>query len=96
MMELLIVIAIIGILAAVLFAAIDPSKRLNSSKAAKAVQEMLGIKNAVSFYVLDTGQFPNDCRLDCTAATDPFLSAQGVEGWNGPYIKDGLYNRAHP
>ena len=90
LLELLIVISIIGILATILYIAIDPQARVNQAKATGIVQEMLDIKHAVSFFVLDTGQFPNSCRLDCTEATDPFLSAQGVSGWNGPYGNKGL------
>ena len=95
-LELLITIAIIGILTSILFVAINPSAQTQKAKVAKTVSEMKAVKHAVSMYVLDTLKFPPDCRLNCTAATDPFLTNVGnVPGWRGPYIKDGLWNRKH-
>ena len=96
-LELLIVIAIIGVLASILYLSINPSKRIEEAKMAKVTQELLDIKNAVTFYVIDTGTFPQECRLDCTEATDNLLTAPaGVANWGGPYLKDGLWNKKHP
>lgn len=96
LIELLVVIAIIGIISGILFVAINPKDTIDKANSGKVIQEMNEIKRAVTFYVLDTGMFPNNCRLDCTEATDPFLSAQGVSGWSGPYTRTGLWNRTHP
>ncbi len=61
------------------------------------IQELLEIKNAVTMYVLDTGTFPQTCRLNCTAADDNLLTQpSGVSNWRGPYLKGGLWNRKHP
>jgi len=52
-------------------------KQVRKDNTAKIVKEMLGIKNAVTFYVLDTGVFQNNCRLDCTEATGVFAPGEG-------------------
>ncbi len=97
LIELLVVIAIIGILAGILFVSINPSDQVNKAKSAKVVRDMKAIKDAVAFYVLDTGEFPPVCRLNCTKDTDPLLTnVNGNSGWSGPYIQDGIWNRKHP
>ena len=97
LIELLVVIAIIGILSSILLVAINPKSQIDKAKTAKILKEMDSIKNAVFYYVLDTGEFPPKCRLDCTEDTDPFLTnVSGASGWSGPYMQNGLWNRKHP
>ncbi len=95
-LELLIVVAIIGLLSGILFASINPKEQSEKAKVAKTVQELKSIKDAVVFYVLDTGQLPPNCRLDCDSSSDPMINSLNIAGWHGPYIKKGLYNRSHP
>ena len=96
LIELLITISIVAILSGFILISINPARQIDNAKVAKSVSNMQLIKNAVAEYVVDTLQFPPDCRLNCTVETDPMLNSLGVDGWNGPYLEGGLWNRKHP
>jgi general secretion pathway protein G len=55
LIELLIVIAVIGILAAIVLATIDPIKRINQAKDARAKSDMGQIVSALQQYFTDSG-----------------------------------------
>jgi prepilin-type N-terminal cleavage/methylation domain-containing protein len=94
LMELLIIIAIIGILAGIIFVSVRHIRE--SARIAKTVVEIRSIENAFEIFYFHTKVLPGVCRADsCTALNDPFLNSLGVTGWSGPYIGDGLYRREH-
>ena len=60
LIELLIVIAIIGILAAIILVAVDPAKRLAQSRDARRAAEVNAILNAILNYTVDNkGSLPS-------------------------------------
>jgi len=92
LIELLVVIAIIGLLSTVIFVSLNSARE--KAKIAKSAAQLRQLQKMIAFYFDDTDQLPSSCRLDCTAATDPFLNALGVFGWHGPYV--AIWNLAHP
>lgn len=81
LVELLVVVTIIGILAALIGPAVF--KRLGQSKqhAARAQIEMLGA--ALDAFRLDVGRYPTT-EEGLQALIEP---PQGVESWKGPYLR---------
>jgi len=81
MMELLVVLVIIGLLAAlvgpVLYQRIKPAKR----GAARAQIE--NFMTALDSYFIDTGSFPTTHQGLNALRTQP----EGASGWKGPYLK---------
>ena len=55
LIELLIVIAILAILAAIIYVAVDPAKRLSDSRDARRFSEVNSVLNAVLKYTVDQG-----------------------------------------
>lgn len=92
LVELLVVISIIGILAAIILSNI--SRAREKAQVAKAVFEVKEVSKVLAKYYFDTGIYPADCLLGCTSGSDPLLNSLGVSGWVGPYTS--LYNRTHP
>jgi general secretion pathway protein G len=92
LLELLIVIAIIGLLATIIFSSMNRSRE--QANAGKAIAEIRELTKLVLLYYDDTGEFPATCRETCTAASDPFLNPLGIPGWSGPYFT--MYNFTHP
>ncbi len=93
MLELLIVIALIGILATVILASLATARE--NGKVAWTVSEVHELRNATLLYINDTGVLPSGCDLACTPSNDPFLNSLGVPGWHGPYFK-GEWNFKTP
>lgn len=78
LIELIVVIALVAVLAAV----IAPNLL---GKATEANRKSAGIQlekvaNAIELYRLETGRYPEEM-------TDLVKKPQGVERWNGPYIR---------
>jgi general secretion pathway protein G len=80
LVELLVVIVIIGILAAV----VAPRIMQNPDKArVKAAQAQIGIFGvALDQYALDTGSYPSTSE-----GLDALVRNSGAENWDGPYLK---------
>lgn len=93
LIELLVVIAIIGILAVIISVAIGSAR--NKARVSNAAREIRATQNAFEMFYNDTDTLPADCRVHCTAATDPFLNNLGVINWTGPYIGTGIYDKTH-
>jgi type IV pilus assembly protein PilA len=55
LIELIIVIAIIGIIAAVVFVAVDPAKRINAARNSTRWSDVTAILNAIKLYQTDSG-----------------------------------------
>ncbi|MEK7538950.1 MAG: prepilin-type N-terminal cleavage/methylation domain-containing protein [Patescibacteria group bacterium] len=89
--ELLIVIAIIGLLAGIILAAI--SKAREKAQIAKTVIEVKELSKSVYQYYVDTGINPQ-CAFPCSAINDPLMNSLGVSGWAGPY--GVMYGKVHP
>ncbi len=83
LVELLVVMVIIGLIAALVGPRLFPKLGKGKQAAAKAQIELLG--QALDQYRLDTGSYP---------ATEQGLNAlmtnPGVDKWEGPYLKKGL------
>ncbi|PHJ36825.1 general secretion pathway protein G [Desulforamulus profundi] len=92
LVELLVAIAIIGVLAAV----ITPNafRAVEKSKIARAVADLKAIKGAAMAYYADTGTFPpNDDNYaggptgNSYRGIDFLKNQNNVDGWNGPYLE---------
>lgn len=79
LIELLIVIAVIGVLAAILLAAVDPNKRLKDSRDARRSAEVNAILNAVLNYIIDNkGTIPS--AIDSRATSSQIIGSSTLCG----------------
>ncbi|MGQ9570221.1 MAG: type II secretion system major pseudopilin GspG [Thermodesulfovibrionales bacterium] len=85
LVELLIVMVIIGMLAALVFPRLIPKVGKGKQSAAKAQIELLG--QALDQFKLDTGRYPTTSEGLNALITNP-----GVPNWDGPYLKKALPN----
>lgn len=94
LIELLVVIAIISLLSSVVLASLGGARE--QAQVAATMEEIRALKTNAMMYNIDTGRYPYSCRaLEaslttsegrlCTEANDPFLYANGISGWDGPY-----------
>ncbi|HIJ59972.1 MAG TPA: type II secretion system major pseudopilin GspG [Nitrospirae bacterium] len=83
LVELLVVMVIIGLLAALVAPRLFPKLGKGKQAAAKAQIELIG--QALDHYRLDTGSYPTNEQGLNSLVTNP-----GVEKWQGPYLKKGL------
>lgn len=84
MMELLIVLVIIGLLAALVGPILF--QRINPAKQSVARAQMENFMTALDNYFIDNGQFPNTQQALSVLRTKP----EGSEKWNGPYLKKDI------
>lgn len=86
LIEMLIVVAIIGILSTVIFISATTGK--NRSRVAKAVSDIDVVKKAVGLYKINTGFWPISFDSNTTKANNPLMTqpATGASGWGGPYL----------
>lgn len=85
LVELLIVMVIIGMLAALVFPRLIPKVGKGKQSAAKAQIELLG--QALDQFRLDTGRYPTTSEGLNALAVNP-----GIPNWDGPYLKKALPN----
>jgi general secretion pathway protein G len=83
LVELLVVMVIIGLLAALVAPRLFPKLGKGKQAAARAQIELLG--QALDQYRLDAGVYPNTQEGLKALMTNP-----GVEKWEGPYLKKNL------
>jgi len=83
LVELLVVMVIIGLIAALVGPRLFPKLGKGKQSAAKAQIELLG--QALDHFRLDTGRYPTTLEGLNALAVNP-----GVEKWDGPYLKKGL------
>lgn len=82
LMEMLVVLVIIGLIAAVAIPQIGRLMGSAKSKAAKIQLETLG--NSLRYYEIDNGQFPSNEQ-----GLGALWQGEGdAIGWNGPYVRD--------
>ncbi len=85
LVELLVVMIIIGLLAALVGPRIFPKLGKGKQSAAKAQIELFG--QALDQFRLDVGRYPSTQEGLNALVTNP-----GVDNWDGPYLKKGLPN----
>lgn len=85
LVELIVVMVILGILAALVFPKLIPKVGKGKQSATKAQIELLG--QALDQFRLDTGRYPTTSEGLNALQTDP-----GAPGWDGPYLKKGVPN----
>jgi prepilin-type N-terminal cleavage/methylation domain-containing protein len=97
--ELLVVVAIIGLLSSIVLASLQTARE--KAKIAATAATVRDLKNEIALYISDTGIYPPyGCGSSCAEADDPLTSNPvtghpKVAGWNGPY-KPAFYNLVHP
>jgi general secretion pathway protein G len=85
LVELIVVMVILGMLAALVFPKLIPKVGKGKQSAVKTQIELLG--QALDQFRLDTGRYPSTAEGLNALVTDP-----GVNGWDGPYLKKGVPN----
>lgn len=80
LLELLIVLIIIGLLAALVGPKLISRVGESRQKAAKVQIEMLS--TSLDTFRLDTGRYPNEEQ-----GLDALINAGEIKNWNGPYLK---------
>jgi general secretion pathway protein G len=83
LVELLIVMVIIGMLAALVFPRLIPKVGKGKQSAAKAQIELLG--QALDQFRLDTGRYPTTSEGLTALLVNP-----GIPNWDGPYLKKAV------
>lgn len=83
LVELLVVMVIIGLLAALVGPKLFPKLGKGKQSAAKAQVELLG--QALDQFRLDTGRYPTTQEGLNALAVNP-----GIDKWEGPYLKKAL------
>jgi general secretion pathway protein G len=85
LVELIVVMVILGMLAALVYPKLLPKVGKGKQSAAKTQVEQLG--QALDLFRLDTGRYPTTSEGLNALVTDP-----GAPGWDGPYLKKALPN----
>lgn len=85
LVELLVVMVIIGMLAALVFPRLLPKVGKGKQSAAKAQIELLG--QALDQFRLDTNRYPITSE-----GLNALLINPEISGWDGPYLKKGVPN----
>lgn len=80
MIELLIVLVIVGLLAALVGPALY--KRIDPAKSSVAKAQIENFSGALNGYFIDTGEFPSEQQGLQALRTKP----SGIENWLGPYL----------
>jgi prepilin-type N-terminal cleavage/methylation domain-containing protein len=93
LIELLVSIAIIGVLSTLAVVTIRYAR--TKARVTKTAHEIKVIHSAYEMFEVDTEQLFANCRTDCTNTSDPTINSLGVEGWKGPYVENGIYQRTH-
>lgn len=79
LLEIMLVIVIIGIIAAIAIGNIDPGAASEGARRTSAEVEIGQISNAVERYRMDTGRMPT--------SLESLVSNPGTQGWRGPYLR---------
>lgn len=85
LVELIVVMVIIGMLAALVFPRLIPKVGKGRQSAAKAQIELIG--QALDQFRLDTGRYPTTSE-----GLNVLMVSPGVENWEGPYLKKAVPN----
>ena len=82
LIELIVVIAVIGVLAAII--APNAFRTIEKAKIGATTEDHRAIKTAAMAYYVDTGTWP---ALDTTPPAAGFATTDGSQGWDGPYLE---------
>ncbi|HXW68537.1 MAG TPA: type II secretion system major pseudopilin GspG [Dissulfurispiraceae bacterium] len=85
LVELLVVLVILGLLAALVGPQLFPKLGKGKQSAAKAQIELFG--QSLDQFRLDVGRYPTTQEGLAALVTNP-----GIDKWEGPYLKKGLPN----
>jgi general secretion pathway protein G len=85
LVELIVVMVIIGMLAALVFPRLLPKVGKGRQSAAKAQIELLG--QALDQFRLDTGRYPTTSE-----GLNALMVNPGIDNWEGPYLKKAVPN----
>ncbi len=85
LVELIVVMVIIGMLAALVFPKLIPKVGKGRQSAAKAQIELLG--QALDQFRLDTGRYPSTSE-----GLNALMVNPGIPNWDGPYLKKAVPN----
>jgi general secretion pathway protein G len=85
LVELIVVMVIIGMLAALVFPKLLPKVGKGKQSAEKAQIELLG--QALDQFRLDTGRYPTTSE-----GLNALMVNPGEENWDGPYLKKAIPN----
>ncbi len=85
LVELIVVMVILGMLAALVYPKLISKVGKGKTSAAKTQVELLG--QALDQFKLETGRYPTTQEGLNALITNP-----GVNGWDGPYLKKGVPN----
>lgn len=85
LVELIVVMVIIGMLAALVFPKLLPKVGKGKQAATKAQIELLG--QALDQFRLDTGRYPTTSE-----GLNALMVNPGEENWDGPYLKKAIPN----
>jgi general secretion pathway protein G len=85
LVELIVVMVILGMLAALVFPKLIPKVGKGKQSAAKTQIELLG--QALDQFRLDTGRYPTTSE-----GLDALLNDPGANNWDGPYLKKAVPN----
>jgi len=85
LVELIVVMVIIGMLAALVFPRLIPKVGKGKQSAAKAQIELLG--QALDQFRLDTGRYPTTSE-----GLDALVNDPGVHNWDGSYLRKAVPN----
>jgi len=85
LVELIVVMVILGMLAALVFPKLIPKVGKGKQSAAKTQIELLG--QALDQFRLDTGRYPTTAE-----GLDALVSDPGLPNWDGPYLKKSVPN----
>jgi general secretion pathway protein G len=79
LLEIMLVIVIIGVIAAIAIGNLDVVGTSNQAKRTAATTQIGQISTAVQRFYMDTGKMPS--------TLDGLVSNPGQNGWKGPYLK---------
>lgn len=79
LLEIMLVIVIIGVIAAVAIGNLDPGATADHAKRTATATQIGGISVAVERYYMDVGKLP--------PSLDALVSNSGAKNWKGPYLK---------
>ncbi|MBU4305091.1 MAG: prepilin-type N-terminal cleavage/methylation domain-containing protein [Candidatus Omnitrophica bacterium] len=94
LIELMVVIAIIGILAAALIPSV--TKLTDKANAAKMVSVVDSVRTASEAYYMDVGSYALEDSNATGAANHRLAFDFGTAGWSGPYLKTPLSRADNP
>lgn len=85
LVELIIVLAIIGILAGAVLLNVGPQRE--KARRARAITDLSAIDSALEIYNADNGNYPTT-QQGIQALLDQPTSAPEPDNWQGPYLKN--------